>query len=72
MILYDKPIDRPSLDTLAALAETIRSTTDALNHILDDVLLDCKSCNLKPICDQVEGMRELHFSRQKAKRGKKE
>lgn len=64
--------DRPSLDTLSALAEKIRSTTDALNHILDDVLLDCKSCNLKPICDQVEGMRELHFSRQKAKRGKKE
>ena len=22
---------------------------------------DCGSCSLKPICDEVEGMKELHF-----------
>jgi len=27
--------------------------------------MDCASCHLKPVCDQVEGMRELHFSRGK-------
>ena len=34
----------------------------AFNHILDHVLVDCAHCNLKEICDKVEGMRELHFS----------
>lgn len=33
---------------------------DALNHLLDNVLVDCQHCNLKQICDQVEGMREMH------------
>lgn len=33
----------------------------AFNHILDNVLVDCAHCNLKAICDEVEGMKELHF-----------
>jgi hypothetical protein len=24
--------------------------------------MDCNACNLKPICDEVEGLKELHFS----------
>lgn len=46
--------------TLFDLSEKIKETTSALNHILDNVLFDCSSCNLKPICDEVEGMKELH------------
>lgn len=34
----------------------------AFNHILDNVLVDCAHCNLKEICDEVEGMRELHLN----------
>lgn len=49
--------------TLNKIAEKIKDTTSALNHILDNVLFDCASCNLKPICDEVEGMKELHQSR---------
>lgn len=33
----------------------------AFNHILDNVLVDCAHCDLKVICDSVEGMRELHM-----------
>lgn len=33
----------------------------AFNHILDNVLVDCAHCNLREICDEVEGMKELHF-----------
>lgn len=39
--------------------------TRTLTHILDGMPTDCNSCNLKPVCDEVEGMRELHFGRKK-------
>lgn len=54
-------------DALSQIAEKIKDTTSALNHILDNVLFDCKSCNLKEICDEVEGMKELHMKTAKAK-----
>lgn len=47
-----------------ALAETARRSndiTEALNHIMNSVKFDCDSCNLKAVCDEVEGMKELHF-----------
>lgn len=43
------------------IAQKIKDTTSALNHILDNVLFDCSSCNLKEICDEVDGMKELHM-----------
>lgn len=46
---------------LEALAVKNHSITETLNHIMNNVNFDCSSCNLKPICDEVEGMRELHF-----------
>lgn len=50
-------------DSLYMLCDKIKSTTSALNHILDNILFDCSSCNLKEICDEVEGMKELHMKR---------
>ena len=46
---------------LERLAEKGNSITETLNHIMNNVKFDCDSCNLKPICDEVEGMKELHF-----------
>lgn len=46
--------------SLSVISEKIKSTTGALNHIFDNILFDCNSCNLKEICDEVEGMKELH------------
>lgn len=34
---------------------------ETLNHIMNSVNFDCDTCNLKAICDEVEGMKELHF-----------
>lgn len=34
---------------------------ETLNHIMNSINFDCDTCNLKPICDEVEGMKELHF-----------
>lgn len=46
---------------LEVFAEKNNSITETLNHIMNSVRFDCDSCNLKPICDEVEGMKELHF-----------
>ena len=54
-----------ALDALCMLADKIKSTTSALNHILDNVLFDCSTCNLKEICDEVDGMKELHMKKVK-------
>ncbi len=35
--------------------------TETLNHVMNSVNFDCDTCKLKPICDEVEGMKELHF-----------
>lgn len=48
-------------DQLFMICDKIKSTTSALNHILDNLLFDCSTCNLKEICDEVEGMKELHM-----------
>lgn len=46
-----------ALDTLADQAGTLTKT---LNHALADVSMDCHACEWKPVCDSVEGMKELH------------
>ncbi len=48
-------------DLFADIAQKADNITKTLNHIMNTVNFDCKTCNLKPICDEVEGMRELHF-----------
>lgn len=39
----------------------------ALNHAISDLKMDCKHCEWKVVCDEVEGMKELH---QKMLKGK--
>lgn len=43
------------------MAHKSNSITETFNHIMNSVNFDCDTCNLKPVCDEVEGMRELHF-----------
>ena len=44
------------------MAQKSNIITETLNHVMNSVNFDCDTCNLKPICDEVEGMRELHFN----------
>lgn len=46
---------------LRALSEKSREITETLDHVIRDLNLDCNTCKLKAICDEVEGMKELHF-----------
>lgn len=51
-------------DLLAQKAAAMEAVTSSLDHIFNNLVMDCRSCSLKPVCDEVEGLRELHFSRQ--------
>lgn len=46
---------------LKKTAKQVGEITRSLSTILDGIPTDCDSCGLKEICDEVEGMRELHF-----------
>ena len=35
------------------------------SDIMKNLIMDCKACNLKEVCDEVEGMKELHFAQAK-------
>lgn len=42
-------------------AEKMEKITESLNKIFGNLIMDCSSCSLKKVCDEVEGMKELHF-----------
>ncbi len=46
---------------IEAIAEKNKSIAETLNHVINNVTFDCDTCNLKAVCDEVEGMKELHF-----------
>lgn len=52
-------------EQITALAKRANDTTAALCHIMDGLATDCNSCNLKSICKEVEGLKELHFKHNK-------
>ncbi len=56
-------ITRPGYDFKAMkdLAKKSTDVTGTLTHILEGLPTDCSVCALKDICDEVEGMKELHF-----------
>lgn len=45
------------------IAKKYSERTSALNRILNEVMLDCSVCALKPVCDEVEELREKHFGK---------
>ena len=57
--------DRAVVEQMQANAGVVDSITKTLTHILDGLPTDCGHCSLKPVCDEVEGMRELHFGKKK-------
>ncbi|MBO6014818.1 MAG: carbon monoxide dehydrogenase [Oscillospiraceae bacterium] len=56
-------ITDPSVDyvSLQDLAKKSTAAIGTLTHILEGLPTDCSVCSLKDICDEVEGMKELHF-----------
>lgn len=50
---------------VSSVAVKKREITETLNQVMNELTFDCSVCELKPICDEVEGMRELHFNKSK-------
>ena len=48
-------------EALQAMAKKAAAVTGTLTHILEGLPTDCSVCALKDICDEVDGMKELHF-----------
>ncbi len=50
-------------DTLSKIASRKAEITDTIDHILKGFMInDCDSCSAKELCDEVEGLREIHQS----------
>jgi len=51
--------------TMSLTAHKVTAITKTLTTKFGNLKLDCSNCSMKPICDEVEGLRELHFSKEK-------
>lgn len=56
----EKSFDYKALERCVSEAEKITGTID---HIFKNAIMDCGVCSLQQVCNEVEGLRELHFSR---------
>ena len=62
IFVTDPAVDyKKLLDT----AKKVNDVTKTMNKILEGLPedLDCASCSFKPVCDEVEGLKELHFGK---------
>lgn len=59
--------DSALVEALRPNAGKVDAITRTLTHILDGMPTDCGHCSMKPVCDEVEGMRELHLGKKKGK-----
>ncbi|MFQ9516615.1 MAG: hypothetical protein ACLRZ9_12430 [Eubacterium sp.] len=57
-------ITLPQADYLAVqnTAGRLEQITESLNHIFNGIVMDCTTCKLKAVCDEVDGLRKLHQS----------
>ena len=57
--------DRELVEKLMPNADKVDTITKTLTHILDGMPTDCGHCSMKSVCDEVDGMRELHLGKMK-------
>lgn len=60
--------DYPFIENLVQESSEVDAITNAFDHILKNVITDCTICPLKIICEDIEGLRELHFDIESAKK----
>ena len=53
---------------LAEKARKAKAITDAVQRTLQFDTLDCSSCRMKPVCDEIDGLRELHFKKEQERK----
>lgn len=55
------------VDSLSGYAKKADDITKSLTHIFDGLATDCGHCDFKKVCDEVEGMKEMHLGMAKKK-----
>ena len=50
-----------NFNELEASVKESADITKAIDHIMKNAMTDCNTCALQKVCDEVEGLRELHF-----------
>ena len=55
--------DRQAVEQLKPLAGKVDDITRTLTHILDGLPTDCGHCSMKSVCDEVDGMRQMHLGK---------
>ena len=55
----DQKIDYTFLKNEAHRCEQI---TDSLNNIFNGLTMDCSTCSSRELCDEIDGLRQLHMS----------
>lgn len=55
---------------LIDVSKKVNEVTEAFDHILKNVILDCDVCPLKTICNDIEQLRLLHFETNKKNKDK--
>ena len=53
---------------LESLADESERITKTIDHIFKNAVMDCGACGLQKVCDEVEGLRELHFAGREIKK----
>lgn len=57
--------EKELVEKLLPNAEKTSTITKTLTHILDGMPTDCGHCSMKAVCDEVDGMKELHLGKKK-------
>lgn len=57
--------DKSLVEKLMPNADKVDAITRTLTHILDGMPTDCGHCSMKSVCDEVDGMKELHLGGRK-------
>jgi len=60
IFITKKDFDYAALEQKLRKAEQI---TQSLNHIFTSIDMDCTSCSLKAVCDEVDELRKLHIAK---------
>ena len=50
---------------LKPMAETCSKISMAMNTMFENIVMDCKHCDASELCDEIDGLKQLHQSLQK-------
>lgn len=59
--------DYSDIQPLIDNTKQVQAITKTLTVILDSLIVDCSKCQMKAVCDTVDGLREMHMNKNRQK-----